>query len=204
MNKILDQSSLHNMNKDITRAIHVFKDGGVVVFPTDTVFGIGCRMDDDKAVARVFDIKNRSLDNAVLVLVDSIEMAEKYVEVPDEVSRKLVAKHWPGGLSIFFKTKPGKVPSIVTAGTDILAVRYPDHPEIIQVIREVGVPIVATSANRSGQKTPYKLGGLDEGMVEQVDFVLPGACTYEEESTIIDTTVNPWKVIREGAVKIDL
>lgn len=182
--------------------IDIFRKGGVVIFPTDTVFGIGCRMDDEKAVARVFDIKKRERKEALLVLVDSVEMAEKYVEVSDEARVKLVNKYWPGGLSIFFKTKPGKVPGIVTADSNILAVRWPKHKKIEEIIREVGVPIIATSANFSGEKTPHSLDEVDEKISEQADYVMKGECTYRRESTIIDTTIKSWRVIREGAIKI--
>lgn len=190
------------MNNNIDRAIEVFKDGGVVIFPTDTAYGIGCRMDDASAVRKVFEVKKRAFDNALLVLVDSIEMAEKYVEIPDDVKHKLVNKYWPGGLSIFFKTKPGKILGIVTANTQILAVRWPDHKVMEQIIHEVGVPIIATSANVSGGITPYILEDIDSEIKNKVDFVLPGECTYKKESTIIDTTVSPWKTIRTGAVTI--
>lgn len=189
------------MNDEVVK---IFKKGGVVIFPTDTAFGIGCRMDDEKAVRRVFEIKQRSLDNAVLILIDSIEMAEKYVEIPEDVRTKLINKYWPGGLSLFLKTKLGMVPGIVTAHTPVLAVRYPQHEGILNVIKKVGVPIIATSANRSGEETPYSIENLDKGIVEQADTVMQGECTYKEESTIIDTTVTPWKIIRQGAVKIEL
>jgi L-threonylcarbamoyladenylate synthase len=192
------------MNKEVEQVIKVFRDGGVLIFPTDTAFGIGCRMDDEKAVARVFDIKQRKRSEAVLVLVDGIKMTEKYVEIPKSVRTKLINKYWPGGLSVFFKTKSGKVPGIVTANSDILAVRWPKHEVMEKIIHEVGIPIIATSANRSGEKTPYKLEDLDEGVVEQVDAVLKGECADKKESTVIDTVVEPWKIIRQGAVEVNL
>lgn len=189
-------------NQDIQKTIEILKRGGIVIYPTDTAYGIGCRMDNIESVKRIYDIKKRSYDNALLVLVDSVEMAEKYVEIPSEVKTKLVDKHWPGGLTIFLKIKKEKVPGIVTASSEILAVRLPDHKEIRHIIHEVGVPIIATSANISGQDTPYQYSDLDKEIVSHVDFVLHGECTYEKESTIIDTTVLPWKIIRLGAVEI--
>lgn len=191
------------MNKDLKKAADILKKGGVVIFPTDTAFGIGARFDDEKAVRRVFEIKKRSFDNALLVLVDSIKMAEKYVVIPDDVKVKLVLKYWPGGLSLFFRTKPGQVSKIVTADTPILAVRWPNHKEMERVIKKVGVPIIATSANISGRTTPYSLDEVDKKVTEQVDYVLSGECTYKKESTIIDTTVKPWKIIREGVVRVE-
>lgn len=192
------------MNTNNTqKAIEVLKNGGVVIFPTDTAYGIGCRMDDETAVKRVFDIKKRLLDNALLVLVDSIEMAEKYVMFYHR-SLIFVKKYWPGGLTVFLPCKKELVPSIVRAGADILAVRFPKHKIIEQIIHEVGVPIIATSANISGESTPYSLDQVDKKLIDQVDYVMDGECTYKQESTIVDCTVNPWKIVRSGAVEIEL
>lgn len=191
-----------NMRTNMQNSIEFFKNGGVVIFPTDTAYGIGCRMDREDSVKRIYDIKKRSLDNALLVLVDSIEMAQEYVEIPDSVKEKLIDRYWPGGLSIFLKTKKGRVPGIVTANTDVLAVRLPEHDEIRKIIHDVGVPIIATSVNISGEKTPYLFSEVDKNICSQVDYVLEGECTYKKESTIIDTTTMPWKIIRQGAVDI--
>lgn len=189
-------------NISIQKAIDVFKNGGVVIFPTDTAYGIGCRMDSESAVKKVFEIKQRSLDNALLVLVDGIKMAQQYVKIPQEVRQKLINQYWPGGLSIFFKCRPGKVLNIVTADTDILAVRNPSHPVMERIIHAVGVPIIATSANVSGRITPYAVSEVDPEILKQADYVLSGECTYKKESTIIDTTVKPWNIVRMGAVQV--
>lgn len=188
----------------IQNAINTIRNGGVVVFPTDTAYGIGCRMDNVHAVDRIFKIKERSKGNPLLVLVDSIKMAEAYVEIPDDVRRKLLDFYWPGGLTVFFRTKKNKVPDIVTAKTDILAVRLPKDKTLQEMIHAVGVPIIATSANKSGKETPYNAGSVDEDIKRQADMVLDGECTYKKESTIVDTTVSPWKIIREGAIAIKI
>lgn len=189
---------------EINKAVEVFSSGGVVVFPTDTAVGIGCRMDKDEAVSRVYKIKQRDFKNPLLVLVDSIEMAKKYVQIPEEVEEKLINKHWPGGITIIFNCKEGMVSNLVNSNTNTLAVRLPDHQGILEVIRRVKVPIIATSANISGKKTPYKISEVDEGLKLQADFIMDGECTYKLQSTIVDTTVNPWNVIREGAVELKI
>lgn len=185
------------------QAIDMFRKGKVAVFPTDTAFGIGCRMDNTEAVSQVFKIKKRGLDNALLVLVDSIEMAEEYVKF-DPRSLTFVKKYWPGGLTIFLPCDKDRVPSIVRAGMDTLAVRMPQHEDMLTIIKEVGVPIIATSANISGEETPYTLDQVSKEILSQVDFVMPGECTFKKESTIIDCSVTPWKKIRDGAVHVDL
>ena len=192
------------MNKNLEKAVRIIKRGGIVIFPTDTAFGIGCRIDDDMAVKKIFAIKKRSTDNALLVLVDSTEMAEKYVEIPGDVREKLINKYWPGGLTIFLPCKQNMVPPLVRANSKVLAVRWPNHKEIEEVIKAVGVPIIATSANISGEPTPYSLDEVDKILCNHVDYIMKGDCTYKKESTIIDTTVSPWEIIREGAVKLNL
>lgn len=190
------------MDKEVKKVIEVFKNGGIVIFPTDTSIGIGCRIDIVDSVKRVFDIKKRDYNKPLMALVDSVQMAEKYVSIPKNVREEILNKYWPGGLTVFFKCNLERVPSIVHSGTKTLAVRLPAHDEIRNIIKEVGVPIIATSANFSGSSTPYSLPEVDKELLSKADFVLNGECTFKKQSTIIDCTVTPWKVIREGAVKI--
>lgn len=192
------------MKKESIKAIAVLKQGGIVIFPTDTAFGIGCRIDAPESVKRVFDIKKRDYSKALLVLVESIEMAKEYALIPEDVEEKILNKYWPGGLTVFLKCNLEKVPSIVRSGGDILAIRLPDHKEIQNVITQVGVPILATSANFSGEPTPYAISEVNKELLSKVDFVLNGECTFRKQSTILDCTVNPWKIVREGAVHINL
>ena len=186
----------------INKAVEVLNSGGIVIFPTDTAFGIGCRIDDEKAVKRVFEIKKRDYSKPLLALVDSMEMAREYVSILEGVKQKLLDKYWPGGLTVFLKCNLEKVPSVVRSGTESLAVRLPDHDEIRNIISQVGVPILATSANISGEKTPYLLSEVSNELISKVDFVLEGECTLKKQSTIIDCTANPWKIVRKGAVEV--
>ncbi|MBI2195790.1 MAG: threonylcarbamoyl-AMP synthase [Candidatus Levybacteria bacterium] len=190
--------------EQIDKAAEVLKNGGVVIFPTDTAFGIGCRIDDEKAVRRVFELKKRDYNKPLLALVNSIEMAREYVSIPKDVEEKLLDRYWPGGLTVFLKCNLEKVPSIVRSGTDSLALRLPDHTDISTVIGRVGVPILATSANISGGSTPYTIFDVNRELISKVDFVLNGECTFRKQSTIIDCTLNPWKIIRQGAVKVSI
>ncbi len=112
------------MNNDIKQAINTFLSGGIVIFPTDTVFGIGCRMDNPQAVEKVFAIRNRPQEKAVLVLVDSVAMAQKYLQpIPRDVHEKLMDVYWPGGLTIILPCLIDKVPPLVRGGGSTLAVR---------------------------------------------------------------------------------
>ncbi len=179
-----------------------FKDGEVGIFPTDTAFGIGCRMDNVNSVKRIFQLRHRPVEKALLVLVDSVKMAEEYVVIDEKIKKNLIDKYWPGGLTLILKCNKEKVPEIVRSGKETLAVRFPDHPTLQKIISEVGVPIVAPSANYSGEKTPLKLSEVNKSLLDKVDFSLKGVCTMEGVSTIIDAASDRLTIVRNGVVKI--
>ncbi|MEK7518223.1 MAG: L-threonylcarbamoyladenylate synthase [Patescibacteria group bacterium] len=187
---------------DKPEAIEVLKRGGIVIFPTDTVYGIGCRMDASESVKRIFDIKRRNYHKPLLALVDSMEMAEEYVSIPKKVREKVLNVYWPGGLTVILKCNLRKVPMIVRSGADTLAVRLPNHDDIRNIIKQVGVPILATSANFSGDTTPYSISEINKELLSKADFVLGGECTFRKQSTVLDCTVEPWRIVRQGGVKI--
>jgi L-threonylcarbamoyladenylate synthase len=189
---------------DVAKAIQILKDGGVVIFPTDTAFGIGCRIDDEKAIRRLFRIRKRPETQATPVLVSSLHMAQPYLaSVPQDVINKLMEPYWPGALTIVLRCKTDVVPSLVRGGTDTLGIRVPNHLTTLALIDGVGVPLLGPSANFHGEKTPYIFEDLDKDLVKQVDYVVPGECHVKQASTVIDCTVSPWKILRLGAVKIE-
>lgn len=191
------------MDNNIDEAVQKLKEGKIGIFPTDTAYGVGCRADDEAAVKKVYMIRNRPEEKALLILVDSLEMASQYSEVNDNVKEKLINHYWPGGLTIILPCKTEKIPPAVRANGPTIAIRLPNNPMIGEVIKKVGVPIVAPSANFSGELTPFSLEDVDQALLKEVDFVLPGVCTMKDISTIIDTTVSPWKIVREGVIKLD-
>lgn len=194
------------MQQDIEKAIKVLKNGGIVIFPTDTAFGIGCRMDDERAVKRLFEVRKRPKKQAVSVLVHTIDMAQEYLQpIPQEVFDRLISQYWPGALTIILSCKTEKVPSLVRGGENRLGVRIPNHPIIREIIREVGVPILGPSANFHGKETPYVFSDLDPRLIELVDFVISGETSLvRQPSTVIDCSVSPWKIVRQGAVKLKI
>lgn len=186
---------------DIVKAIAVLKNGGIVIFPTDTAFGIGCRIDDEKAIKRLFTIRKRAETKAVPVLVSSLHMAQQYVQkMPQDVIEKLIKPYWPGALTIVLESRNDKIPSLVRGGGDTLGIRVPDHVTTLALINGVSVPLVGTSANFAGEDTPYTFESLNKDLTKQVDFVIHGECHIRQASTVIDCTVNPWKILRHGAV----
>ncbi|MCL5438414.1 MAG: L-threonylcarbamoyladenylate synthase [Patescibacteria group bacterium] len=191
------------MDDRISKAVDILEDGGIVIFPTDTAFGIGCRIDNEKAIKRLFDVRKRPETKAVPVLVGSLEIAQRYLlPIPKKVIDKLIKPYWPGALTIILRCKTDKVLSLVRGNNSTLGVRMPDHPIPISLIKRLEVPILGSSANFSGGKTPYEFEDLDPELIKMVDYVLPGECSINKISTVIDCTKIPWKILREGAVKI--
>lgn len=189
----------------VTKAIRILTDGGIVIFPTDTAFGIGCRIDDEKAVKRLFAIRKRPETQATPVLIASLHMAEGYLKpVSQDVITKLIEPYWPGALTIVLPAQTENIPSLVRGGTDTLGVRVPNHLTTLELINGVGVPLLGPSANFHGEATAYTFDSLNKELTDQVDFVVPGACQTKQASTVIDTTQDPWKILRQGAVDVKI
>ncbi len=205
------------MNKDqlkiIAEAIKIFNSGGVVIFPTDTAFGIGCKIDNEEALKKLLTIKNRPSKQALPVLISDLEMAKKYfmtpLPAPDCVGRqaglpkkikKLMIDYWPGGLTIVYKANK-TISSLIKGGGENIGLRMPDNEMLLKIIEKIGVPIIGTSANFHDKPTPYTISEIDKRMIKQVDYVISGECNGKLTSTVIDCTQNPWKIIRQGKVK---
>lgn len=194
---------MSDMDQRIQEAIKILKNGGIVIFPTDTAFGIGCRIDDVKAIERLFKIRKRPKNQAVPVLVDTVRMAQDYLlAIPKDAIDKLIEPYWPGALTIVLPCKTNKVPTLVRGGGQTLGVRIPNHSLARALIQGVGVPILGPSANFHGGKTPYKFEDLDQRLVKLVDYVVPGECSICKESTVIDCSKKPWRILREGAISL--
>ena len=193
------------MNSNISKAIEILNKGGVIVFPTDTAFGIGCRIDREKAIERLFEIRKRPLNMATPVLVSSLEMAKKYWDSDiKEIEEKLISKYWPGALTIVLKANKNKVFSLVRGGGNNIGIRMPQNDLILEIIEKIGVPILAPSANLHGEQTPYSINDLNKDIVQSVDLVLDGDCSLKNSSTVIDCTQKPWKILRQGALEITI
>lgn len=189
------------MNK-VTEAVKVLNEGGIIIFPTDTAYGIGCRIDNKKTVRRLFQIRKRPKKQAVPVLVNSIEMAQEYLKPLDNKVKKLMQDHWPGALTIVYKSKIEKVDSLVRGGGDSLGVRMPDSKIVLEIIKKIKAPIIGSSANFHTDATPYKFENLNPELVKLVDYVIPGKTkNINKTSTVIDCSGIEWKVLRQGAVK---
>lgn len=189
------------MKEELAKAIEIVRNGGVIIYPTDTACGIGGRIDNKEAVERVFSIKGRNLNKATPVLFSSIEMVKEYVtDIPKEVEETLMRKYWPGALTIILSAQEEKVNELIRGGGKTIGVRIPEYSPVTTLITEVGFPLIGTSANFSGEPSIYTTDAISEELASLVDYILPGECTSKKPSTVIDCTQIPWKVVREGSI----
>lgn len=182
-------------------AARVLRDGGVVAFPTETFYGLGAAALNAIAARRIFALKGRPPSSPLLVLVDSVAMAERVAEIPDR-ARALIERHWPGALTLVFRARPN-VPREVAASTGTVGVRRSAHPVAHALVTALGEPITAPSANPTGGEPPTTAGAVLAHFAGAIELILDGGATAGGlPSTVLDVTVEPFRLIRAGAVTI--
>ncbi len=188
---------------DRKKIVELLTQGKIGLFPTDTVWGICCRMDDANSVEKIFEIKNREKNKPFLVLASDIATVKKIAKF-DSKTEEIMKKYWPGPLTIVLNSIKDKVLPIVSAHKKTIAVRIPDNKNLVEIISKLGTPLVAPSANISGKEPALKLDDVNEEIIIRVDFIVLGECKMKKPSTIIDCSVSNFSVVRVGALKIDL
>ena len=179
------------------------RQGGVVAFPTETVYGLGARVFDDKAIARIFAIKGRPFDNPLIVHIADPKQLQCLTPEISSLAEDLINAFWPGPLTLVLK-RSDAVPAIVSAGLLTIAVRMPNHPMALELIRELNESIAAPSANRSGRPSPTSARYVHEELGESVDFILDGGpCEVGLESSVLDLTSYPPRILRPGAISAE-
>ena len=185
----------------IHEAAQVLLSGGLVVFPTETVYGLGALAGDASAVARLYRVKGRPATNPLIVHVASIDAARELAgEGWNPWAEALAQRFWPGPLTLVLPRAFG-LADAVTAGGPTMAVRVPDHPVALALLQACGKPVVAPSANTSGRLSPTLAAHVEQDLGDSVDLILDGGpCRAGVESTVIDLTVNPPRVLRPGPI----
>jgi len=174
----------------------VLAGGGLVAFPTETVYGLGADAGSTEAVERIFAAKGRPSDNPLIVHISDLSQLDDLALRINDTERALMKAFWPGPLSLVLPVKPGAVSPRVTAGLDTVAVRMPDHPAALALIRAAGCPLAAPSANRSGRPSPTLAGHVLEDLAGAIDGVLDGGpAGVGVESTVVQAG-------EEGAVTV--
>jgi len=184
----------------IRRAADAIRRGELVVFPTETVYGLAADALNEAAVALVFEAKGREETRALPVQIAGVEQLSRVASGIPQGALALAERFWPGPLTLVLP-KSDAVPDAVTGGGGTIGVRVPDHPVALALLRELGTPIVATSANVSGRSAPRSAGCAIRGFGNLVSIVLDaGECRIGVPSTVVDMTVTPPRIVREGAI----
>lgn len=187
---------------EIDRAAAIIKHGGLVAFPTETVYGLGADATNPEAIARVFALKGRPLSSPLIVHVSSEDMARAIVRSWPSSAAQLAARFWPGPLTMILP-KQAIIPDTVTSGLDSVGVRIPSHPVALALIRRAGVPIAAPSANRFGEISPTTCEHVVKALGDAVDMVLDGGpAKVGIESTVVLLTQDHPVVLRPGMIPI--
>ncbi|MDO4978980.1 MAG: L-threonylcarbamoyladenylate synthase [Candidatus Saccharibacteria bacterium] len=181
-------------------AIQQLKNGGVVIIPTDTVYGIGCLASDEGAIKRIFEIKNRPLAKPINVLVAGIDQIRDIAEIEPK-EEQIIREYMPGAVTIILKKK-GVLPDVLTAGLETVGVRIPDDETTRKIIEETG-PLAVTSANYADEDPAREVADLPESLVEKVDYILDeGRVQGGMPSTIVQVVGDEIKTLRVGPIEI--
>lgn len=201
---IVSQADRENPEKDIIEAgAKLIKNGGVVAFPTETVYGLGANAFCEEAIDKIFIAKGRPQDNPLILHVSSIDEVYPLVEKVDENMKMLMEKFWPGPLTIIFK-KSSKVSKKLTGGLSTVAIRMPRNKIALELINSSGVPIAAPSANTSGRPSPTEASHVVEDMYGKIDMIIDGGSTgVGVESTVLDMSEEVPTILRPGGVTME-
>ena len=188
----------------LDEAVAVLRDGGVIAYPTETFYGLGADASNEVAVEKIFAIKGRAFNNPLAVIVaGEDDLPSLVAEIPDE-AKILMQRLWPGPLTMVFWAAPS-VSCRLTAGTGKIGIRISSHPLASRLARALGAPLIATSANRSGEPENASASGVASSLGALPDLIIDGGETPGLlGSTILDVTVFPFRILREGAVPENL
>lgn len=187
----------------ISEAGNTIRSGGLVAFPTETVYGLGANALNPEAIERIFHAKGRPQDNPLILHLSDASEIYPYVAEVSELALKLMARFWPGPLTLVLP-RTELVPSILSAGLDTVAIRVPDHPVAQALIRAAGVPVAAPSANSSGKPSPTQAAHVIRDLSGKIDMVIDGGETnIGLESTVLDLTGMLPTLLRPGGVTLE-
>ncbi|MCF8262584.1 MAG: threonylcarbamoyl-AMP synthase [Melioribacteraceae bacterium] len=187
----------------IKEASEMIRSGGLVAFPTETVYGLGANGYDSTAVSKIFEVKKRPTFNPLILHIAEMSFLEQIVDTQFKNLQILCEKFWPGPLTIVLPKKD-TVPAIVSSGLDTVAVRMPDNKIALQLIKESGVPIAAPSANMFGRLSPTNADHVEEQLKDKIDLLIDGGnCEVGVESTIIQINKRSWSLLRPGGLETE-
>jgi len=184
----------------IARVVEILQAGGVVAYPTETFYGLGVDGCNPKAIEKIFQIKGRNFKQPISVIIGSTNDLQDLIADPPEIAGKLIEEFWPGALTLVFKASPA-VSTLLTAGTGKIGIRISSHPVASALVKALGHPITATSANLSGTKECSSAVEVMDCIGDQIDMVIDGGSTPGVSgSTILDIAAFPPVILREGII----
>ena len=184
---------------NIDKICEVINKRGLVITPTDTVYGIMADAIDEDAIKKVYDIKKRGYNKPLIILVDSFEMLSQYTEEISEMERKLMDRFWPG-LVTFILKKNDKISDLITAGNDTVGVRIPDNKDLLEIIRRLKRPVVSTSANITETPVITSIEMLEAEIIDNIDYIEDSGYLDNQSSTIVKIDDNKLVILREGKI----
>ena len=188
----------------LTEAAEILKNGGLVAFPTETVYGLGANGLDEKACKRIYEAKGRPSDNPLILTIGDLDGLYKIVGKVTENAKKIIDAFWPGPITLVLP-KAGCVPETVTGGLDTVAVRYPSNKIARELIKIAGIPVAAPSANSSGKPSPTRASHVEFDLNGKIEMIIDGgAAEWGLESTILDVSEDKPVLLRPGAVTQDM
>jgi L-threonylcarbamoyladenylate synthase len=191
-----------SIQEQVEKGVSILKKGGVVAFPTDTVYGLGASMGIDSAVEKVYRLKERPRNMALPLLLADLSQLETVASSIPASARLLADKFWPGPLTLVL-FKSDAVSDIVSGGSQTIAVRIPDHPIPTSLARGIGTAIVGTSANLSGQPSALTIEEVRNQLGNKIDFIIEGDCPGGIESTVVDLSGETPVIQRQGAISTE-
>ncbi len=187
----------------VEQAARILRSGGLLGIPTETVYGLGADGLNPDAVARIFQAKGRPQDNPLILHIPSADWLERYCADIPPLAYELARRFWPGPLTMILKRRD-MVPDAVTAGLDTVGMRCPAHPVTRAILEAAGTPVAAPSGNTSGRPSPTCLADMLEDMDGKIDGIVDGGpCDVGVESTILDLTVSPPRLLRPGGITLE-
>ncbi len=198
MTQVLELDPQRPQQEAIELAASIIRNGGLVAFPTETVYGLGADAMNENAVRKIFEAKGRPADNPCIVHVDSRDRLDRVAGGVGDKAERLIQKFWPGPLTLVLERKPEVAPS-VSAGLSTVAARMPGNRIALELIRAARTPVAAPSANASGRPSPTTAAHVFEDLGGRIDLILDGGTTnIGIESTVLDVTTDPPMILRPG------
>ncbi len=189
-----------NRRHTVTDAVQTILNGGVIIYPTETIYGLGSNALESKIIERVFAIKEREKSNPILVLIPEKSALDELTLGIPEVAEKLMSKFWPGPLTIVFRAAPIVSP-ILTGGSGKIGIRLSSDEFCRELLNICKIPITSTSANLSSEPNPNSVSMINRKVLESVDLIVDaGTLTSQTPSTVVDVTKGNVELVREGAI----